>query len=306
MIKKRVLSGVICLLVLLTVLLSGCEFINPAPEPIIPINLDEIPEFSGEPFVYINGNVPYFTEEEIVTKSYESYSSLDKLGRCSVAMSCVGTDLKPTVDREDTESISGVKPSGWKNKNYGDLVENGWLYNRCHLIGWQLTGETDNKSNLITGTRFMNVEGMLPFENMIADYLRNEPDNHVMYRVTPIFKGEELVARGVLLEAYSVEDKGEEISFCVYVYNNQPGIIIDYATGDSGLDGEYTPPEADGGDENGGNEETTKEYYFLNTKSGTFHRESCRYASGENCVKVEKTKEELVADNKKPCGTCKP
>lgn len=192
------------------------------------IDLDSIPAFSNAPYVEINGNVPFFTDEDMTTDSYETYAPLDALGRCGETKACIGRDLMPTEDRE---SISDVYPSGWVNVKY-DFVDGKYLYNRCHLIGFQLTGENANKENLITGTRYMNVDGMLPFENMVADYIK-DTGNHVLYRVTPIFQGNELVARGVLMEAKSVEDNGAGILFCVYVYNNQPGVEIDYLTGES-------------------------------------------------------------------------
>jgi len=194
------------------------------------ISLKDIPEYSGEPYVVINGNQPNFSESDFTTTSFEKYSDLDELGRCQVAYANIGKDLMPTEERG---SISEVKPSGWENKKY-DIVDGKYLYNRCHLIGFQLTGENANKKNLITGTRYLNVTGMLPFENQVADYIK-ETGNHVLYRVTPIFDDDNLVASGVLMEAESVEDKGEEICFYVYVYNVQPGVTIDYATGDSKL-----------------------------------------------------------------------
>lgn len=189
----------------------------------------KIPVFSGEPYVAINGNIPFFREEEYTTESYEYFSDLDALGRCGMVMACIGQDLMPTEERGE---IGHIKPTGWHSVRY-DCVEGGSLYNRCHLLGFQLTGENANRQNLITGTRFMNVEGMLPFEDMVADFIR-ETDEHVLYRVTPIYeKPEDLVAIGVVMEGWSVEDKGESICFCVFVYNSQPGIEIDYATGDS-------------------------------------------------------------------------
>ena len=193
-------------------------------------SVEEIPPFSGEAYIAINGNVPFFVEEEITAESYEFYSDLDDLGRCGVTEACIGIDIMPTEDRGD---IGSVKPSGWKSVKY-DIVEGKYLYNRCHLIGFQLAGENANKKNLITGTRYLNIEGMLPFENMVADYVK-ETENHVMYRVTPIFEGDDLVAQGVVMEGWSVEDDGEGICFCVFAYNAQPGITIDYATGDSTL-----------------------------------------------------------------------
>ena len=189
-----------------------------------------IPEFSDQPYIPINNKVPLFDVTELTTEPFEYYTELDELGRCGMTIACVGVELMPTEDRGE---IGSVKPTGWQSVKY-DIVDGRYLYNRCHLIGFQLTGENANKANLITGTRYLNIEGMLPFENMVADYVK-ETENHVLYRVTPIFHGEELVARGVLLEGWSVEDSGEDICFCVYAYNNQPGIVIDYATGESQL-----------------------------------------------------------------------
>jgi DNA-entry nuclease len=190
--------------------------------------VEEIPEFSGIAYIAINDNIPFFMPEEITAESYEEYSDLDELGRCGVTMACIGVDIMPTEDRGE---IGSVKPTGWHSVKY-DIVEGKYLYNRCHLIGFQLAGENANKKNLITGTRYLNIEGMLPFENLVADYVK-ETKNHVMYRVTPLFDGDDLVAHGVLMEGYSVEDQGEGVCFCVYAYNAQPGIVIDYATGES-------------------------------------------------------------------------
>lgn len=186
-------------------------------------------EYSGSPFVEVNGNVPYFKEEEYTTESFETYSELDSLGRCGVAYANIGKDLMPVEERGE---IGMVKPSGWHTVKYPEVIEDLFLYNRCHLIGYQLSGENANVQNLITGTRYMNVEGMLPFENEVAGYVR-DTGNHVLYRVTPVFTGDNLAAEGVLMEAYSVEDQGEGVQFCVFVYNVQPGIQINYATGES-------------------------------------------------------------------------
>ena len=229
---------------------SGCEkeemedVIN-AAIPILIAVLDEpgqtpeeqavqetIPDFADQAYVPINGNVPFFHAEELTAESFEFYSELDELGRCGMTIACVGVDMMPTEDRGE---IGSVKPTGWQSVKY-DIVDGKYLYNRCHLIGFQLTGENANRRNLITGTRYLNIEGMLPFENMVADYVK-ETGNHVLYRVTPIFEGQELVARGVVLEGLSMEDSGEDICFCVYAYNSQPGIVIDYATGESALAG---------------------------------------------------------------------
>lgn len=194
------------------------------------ISVEEIPEYSGEPYVVIRDNIPDFSNEDITEESFEEYSGLDNLGRCGTAVANIGQDLMPTEKRG---SIGQVKPTGWHTVKY-DNVDGKYLYNRCHLIGYQLTAENANEENLITGTRYMNVEGMLPFENMVADYIK-ETDNHVLYRVTPVFEGDNLLASGVQMEALSVEDDGEGISFNVYIYNVQPGINIDYMTGESSL-----------------------------------------------------------------------
>mgnify|MGYP005970134669 CR=1 FL=1 len=208
----------------LCLFLSGC-MTPPAEGTVTSFSLEDIPAWSGDPYVVIDDNQPDFPEEDMTSVSFETYSELDTLGRCGVAYANVGQDLMPTEDRE---SISSVTPSGWINREY----DGEYLYNRCHLIGFQLTGENANEENLITGTRYMNVDGMLPFENLVADYVK-ETDNHVLYRVTPVFEGQNLVASGVQMEAWSVEDRGDGVCFHVYCYNNQPGIKIDYATGDS-------------------------------------------------------------------------
>lgn len=231
---KKSFFNILILAAVLSLALSSCSFIDgllggeEPPAPPYAESLEDIPEFDGKnPYVIVNGNVPFFTDER-TDSSYESYSELDSLGRCGVAIACIGLDLMPTEERGD---INNVTPSGWHSVKY-DIVPNKYLYNRCHLIGFQLSGENDNPKNLITGTRNMNNEGMLPFENMVADYIK-ETEGHVLYRVTPIFKDDELVARGVLMEARSVGD--DEICFCVYVYNNQPGVTINYKTGESSL-----------------------------------------------------------------------
>ncbi len=225
--KKRSLGASILVLVI-TVACSVLTWYLERPNITYSDSVMNVPAFSGEAYVVINDNQPEFAEDDRTTQSYEYYSPLDSLGRCGYAMSCIGSDLMPTESRE---SISSVKPSGWVQAQY-DSVDGGSLYNRCHLIGFQLTGENANACNLITGTRYMNVEGMLPFENMVADYIK-ETDNHVLYRVTPVYDGENLVARGVQMEAWSVEDEGDGVCYNVYVYNNQPGITIDYSDGTS-------------------------------------------------------------------------
>ena len=199
-----------------------------SPRPTSAVTPADIPEYSGEPYVVLDGNWPDFDAEDLTTEPFEFYSELDSLGRCGVAYANVCLEIMPTEPRGE---IGQVKPSGWQTVKY-DIVDGKYLYNRCHLIGYQLAGENANERNLITGTRYMNVTGMLPFENMVDNYVE-ETENHVLYRVTPIFKGTNLVASGVRMEAFSVEDEGEGICFNVFVYNVQPGITIDYATGDS-------------------------------------------------------------------------
>lgn len=253
--------------------------------------LSDIPEYSGSPYVAVNGNVPYFSESDLTDVSFESYSDLDALGRCGVAYASISTDTMPTEKRG---SIGEVKPTGWHNKKY-DFVDGKYVYNRCHLIGYQLTGENANEKNLITGTRYLNVEGMLPFENMVADYVK-ETGNHVLYRVTPIFTGDDLVADGVEMEALSMEDDGEGISFHIFAYNNQPGISINYATGDSTLS------ESSG-------TMTDQQEYVMNTSSMKFHLPSCSSVSSikdENKATYQGPREDLIAEGYEPCGRCNP
>jgi len=225
------LTGLVALVfALLTLVMNHLGIPMPWQEEPAPhaVSVEQVPAYSDSPFAVINDNMPLFTDAEKTTKAYEFFSELDDLGRCGYTMACVGRELMPTEDRE---SISHVKPSGWVQGQY-DFVDGRSLYNRCHLIGFQLTGENANKQNLITGTRYMNTEGMLPFENMVADFVK-ETGYHVLYRVTPIYQGNDLVASGVQMEAWSVEDQGEGICYHVYVYNVQPGVIIDYATGEN-------------------------------------------------------------------------
>lgn len=210
--------------------------------------ISDIPAYSGKAYIEINENKPNFSASDLTTTSFEKYSPLDELGRCGVAFANVGTDIMPTSERE---SISSVKPTGWQTVKY-DSISGKYLYNRCHLIGFQLTAENANELNLITGTRYLNVDGMLPFENMVADYVK-ETNNHVLYRVTPVFEGNDLVAKGVQIEAMSVEDNGEGIEFNVFIYNVQPGITIDYSTGNSAL-GENTIIDGDSSNSNTSNQ----------------------------------------------------
>lgn len=267
------------------------------------ISLDEIPEYSGIPYIEINGNMPLFTENDYSTEVFESYSELDSLGRCGVCFANIGIELMPTEERGE---IGQIKPSGWQLVKY-DFVDGKYLYNRCHLIGYQLSGENANEKNLITGTRYMNVQGMLPFENMVAEYVKNT-GNHVLYRVTPIFEGNNLVASGVQMEAKSVEDDGAGVCFHVYVYNCQPGVTIDYANGMSAL----TENEADADIED--NEETSAlqgegTTYILNTNTHKFHYPSCSSVDDmkeKNKQEYQGNREDIIKQGYDPCKRCNP
>lgn len=303
---KKYLSIISLILVLLlTFTACGGSLTNGDifPEPEITTNetiqkptvtIKDIPEYSGSPYIAINDNQPSFTSDDYTTTAFEKYAELDYLGRCGVTYACVGVEIMPTEDRG---SIGQVKPTGWVTAKY-DFVDGKYLYNRCHLIGFQLTGENANTQNLITGTRYMNTEGMLPFENMIADYVK-ETENHVLYRVTPIFEGENLVASGVQMEAYSVEDNGDGICFNVYCYNVQPGVIIDYATGKSHLDTETTTTAEDDIDDS---------QFVLNISSKKIHKPTC---SGAKNMKEENKKtvngaevKSYLNDGYEYCGNC--
>lgn len=256
-------------------------------------SLYDIPAFSGSPYVTFNSNIPMFQSGQISSASYEYYGDLDRLERCTGCIASVGRDIMPAEERG---SIGMIKPSGWHTVKY-DNVDGKYLYNRCHLIGYQLTGENANIKNLITGTRYLNTEGMLPFENKVADYVR-QTGNHVMYRATPIFDGSNLLASGVLLEGYSVEDDGAGICFCVFCYNAQPGIYINYANGDSCLESEDAAVTRQ-----------VTSAYILNTNTKKFHYPSCSSAAlikDKNKAQSNKSREELIAEGYSPCGVCKP
>ena len=270
------------------------------------ITLDTIPVFSNKAYIAINDSIPKFTQSDLSIESFESYSPLDDLGRCGIAVACIGKDIMPTEERGE---IGQVKPSGWHTIKY-DIVDGKYLYNRCHLIGYQLTGENSNDKNLITGTRYLNIEGMLPFENMVADYVE-ETGNHVLYRVTPIFKGDNLVANGVQIEAYSIEDSGEGICFNVYCYNSQPGITIDYATGESHLlsDEELKTTQ--------NLVEETERFanslngtdYILNTNTKKFHYPYCHSVDRmkeSNKKYFSGSRDDVIAKGYSPCGNCDP
>lgn len=295
----------------------------PTGEGTSAFSLREIPAYSGTPYTEVNGNQPYFTEGELTTQSFETYSELDSLGRCGVAYANVGQDLMPTEPRGE---IGAVKPTGWHLVKY-DNVDGKYLYNRCHLIAYMLAAENANPQNLITGTRYLNVQGMLPFETKVCDYVKNT-GNHVLYRVTPIFDGDNLLADGVLMEAYSVEDAGEGISFCVFAYNVQPGIGIDYATGDNWAEGsgtyqstvasvaEETPvpqPETDTAvqitPESSAPQESQGITYVLNTNTKKFHYPTC--SSVDDMKEKNKqiytgSREEVINMGYVPCKRCNP
>lgn len=290
------------------------------------LNSSEIPSYAGIPYTELNGNVPEFTQEELTTTSFESYSPLDDLGRCGVAYANIGVDLMPTKERG---AIGQVKPAGWHTVKYNGFIDGNYLYNRVHLIGYQLTGENANEQNLITGTRYLNVEGMLPFENMVAEYIK-QTGNHVLYRVTPVYDGNNLIANGVRMEGMSVEDKGAGILFHVYCYNVQPDITIDYATGDSFLNEEAAAKDYVVGSEGNTQKDNEKENstdaitkitestarsgtgqstYILNTNTMKFHY---GYCSSVNQIKDSNKREytgsrnDLISQGYEPCKRCNP
>lgn len=308
--KTAIFSLILCIL-----LLQGCA--KPYKEPSLAVtdatvlqNEISVPEqtqypvYAGEAYTVINGNIPFFTEEERTDQSYESYSDLDEMGRPGIATACLSTDTMPPENEERGE-IGMIKPAGWHTVKYPDIISDLYLYNRCHLIGWQLSGENANERNLITGTRYLNVTGMLPFENQIADYIK-DTGNHVMYRVTPVYTGDNLLCDGLLLEAMSIEDNG--LSFCVYCYNVQPGIVIDYATGGSW-------PEDDTTDEilNLETEDSTEQSgqttYILNTSSMKIHTTNCSSAAkmaDHNKKEYNGEMSTLLSDGYTACGQCLP
>lgn len=304
---KKFLTGALALLIGAAILLSGCSLDIIESSNVITNTEhtavetfeasdcgDEIPYYSGSPYSVLNNNEPYFEESDFSEISFESYDPLDSLGRCTLAFANISTDTMPTEERG---SISQVKPTGWQSTKY-DNVDGGYLYNRCHLIGWQLTAENANRENLITGTRYLNVEGMLPFENMVADYIK-ETENHVLYRVTPIFFDDDLVAYGVRMEAKSVEDDGEGICFHVFCYNVQPGIDIDYSDGTSSLSAS----------EENDRTENQEVQYIINKSSKVFHLPDCSGVdamSDKNREEYTGTREDLIDQGYKPCSRCNP
>ena len=303
---NRKLTAFLSVVIALCLLLTACSDSQPVTQETTKntVTTESIPAYSGEPYVAVNGNQPNFTaEEKRTTESFEKYGELDSLGRCTTAYACCGRDIMPTQKRGD---ISSVKPTGWHSVQYSN-VEGKSLYNRCHLIAHELAGEDANKQNLITGTRYMNTEGMLPFENMVADYIK-ETNNHVLYRVTPSFSGNNLVADGVYMEAYSVEDSGDGICFSIYCYNVQPGITIDYKTGESCLAAETTVSETQSSAKTTA-DNTSEENYVLNTSSKKFHLPSCPSAEkikSSNKKVCKASRDELIKEGYSPCSSCKP
>lgn len=302
-------------------------------------DLSTVPSYSGKAYATINHNVPYFTDSDLqkAAASYESYSNLDSMGRCGVCIASVGKDIMPTEERGP---IGQIKPTGWQTVKYNGVVEGNYLYNRCHLLSYQLTGENTNEKNLITGTRYMNVEGMLPFENMVENYVETTGD-HVLYRVTPVFEGNNLVASGVLMEAESVEDGGKGIMFNVYVYNVQPGVRIEYASGKSELDGTVTPSAAQTETKSENKSETQKQEtskpetpkqaetvqqpvparaetpqqipeetsYVLNTNTKKFHLPECSIVGDikpKNREDFTGSRDDVIARGFVPCKKCNP
>ncbi|MCH4072329.1 DNA/RNA non-specific endonuclease [Pseudoramibacter sp.] len=279
-------------------------------------DLSQIPAYSGNPYVALNNNKPNFTDSDLTTSSYEHYSDLDSLGRCGVAMACVGKDTMPKAG-EQRGSISSITPTGWHNARY-DFVDGKMVYNRCHLIAHELTDENANAKNLITGTRTLNIDGMLPFENMVTDYIK-ETGNHVLYRVTPIFQGNELVARGVQMEGESVEDKGQGVLFNVYCYNVEPGVTIDYATGYTQADGTKGSASTSGSTASSNStaastastasQDDTVQTYVINTNNHKFHKPDCSavaHMADKNKQTVNAKRSDLISQGYTACGICKP
>ena len=310
--------------ILSVILTISCLFgsVSPSYYPVawattnsnIKYTVNNVPVFSGLPYVEIDGNIPSFKASEMITEPFEKYTELDELGRCGVAYANICKEIMPTEARG---SIGMVKPSGWQTIKY-DFVDGKYLYNRCHLIGYQLAGENANVKNLITGTRYLNIVGMLEFENTVSAYIEENPKNHVLYRVTPIFKGKNLLASGVQIEAYSVEDNGRGVSFNVYCYNAQPGVEIDYRTGDSKISDSYSsqaikvntdsytlatvsePPSS---------ASASQHKYVLNKNTKKFHTPDCQSVSDmkeKNKEYFDGTREEALERGYSPCKRCNP
>ena len=299
--RKRNHYPVAVLLLLLALLFGSCSYVQSGLDTqAVQENTQksyestDIPAYAGNSFVILDDNKPAFSKQDRErTDAFETYSDLDELGRCGVAYANICKELMPTEERG---AIGMVKPTGWHTVKY-DNVEGKYLYNRCHLIGYQLAGENANEKNLITGTRYLNVTGMLKFEDQVADYVK-ATDHHVLYRVTPVFEGDNLVATGLEMEAYSVEDCGKGVSFHVFVYNIQPGITIDYATGESWTDDSKTEENTE-----------AEDGYVLNTNTHKFHKENCesvRDIAGSNKEVYTGNREDLINMGYEPCKRCKP
>ena len=276
---------------------------EPTRETVYKLNISDIPAYAGQPYVELNGNEPYFDARDITTEPFEYYSPLDSLGRCGTAYTNVCQEIMPTGERG---KIGMIKPTGWHTVRYG-FVDGQYLYNRCHLIGYQLSAENANERNLITGTRYLNIQGMLPFENMTVDYVR-ETNNHVLYRVTPIFEKDDLLALGVQMEALSVEDNGDGIKYNVFCYNVQPGVSIDYTTGDNQSDGSMDVT-AEPAEETTAHNETTATTYILNTNTKKFHIPSCssvKEMNDKNKREFTGSRENVISQGFQPCQRCYP
>ena len=312
--KKNIIS----LFLLCSVILSGCTMQNPIEESATVdsklqqqvtsqedvVTLANIPAFSGEAYIELNDNKPNFTEKDYTTEPFETYSELDEYERCGMAYANICKEIMPTEKRGE---IGMVKPSGWHTVKY-DIVDGKYLYNRCHLIGYQLAGENANEKNLITGTRYLNIDGMLGFENMIADYVE-ETGNHVLYRVTPIYEGKNLVAKGVEMEGYSVEDLGKGISFHVFAYNSQPGVSINYENGESCLAEDISSQKNANKNSQEQSMDTEEQQYVINKNTYKFHLPNCSSAKStkESNKKVfYGTREEVIENGYSPCDRCKP
>ena len=287
--------------------------------------LEEIPTFNGQPYTEINNNQPFFSNADLTTRAFEKYSELDYLGRCGVAFANICKEIMPTEPRGQ---IGMIKPTGWHTVRYNGIIDGNYLYNRCHLIGYALSGENANKQNLITGTRYMNIEGMLPFENRVSEYV-SKTGNHVLYRSTPYYEGEDLIAHGVLLEAFSVEDNGAGICFNVFCFNVQPGIYIDYATGESKLDFTTAEGSTENGESTGKTDTTSNSFdesngnsfqpetgdigtnvtYILNKNTMKFHYPYCDSVAqikNKNKILFYGSRDEAIELGYAPCGACKP
>ena len=313
----RTYKSIILFLTLL--LLCGCSFIDVTKEETVALDnwttmVNSVPDYDGEAYCVINNNTPAFNIDDYPETSFEFYSELDSLGRCGTCIACIGEDIMPTEERGE---IGQIKPTGWHTIRY-DFIEKRYLYNRCHLIGYQLTGENDNVKNLITGTRYLNTEGMLPFENEVAKYITTT-GNHVLYRVVPIFDGDNLLASGLTIEAKSVEDDGQGVQFYVYCYNVQPGVEIDYATGESyessssiltrNASSTYSDTEPETVETETSVLISEGTDYILNTRSMKFHLTTCNSVqemSEKNRQEYQGTREKLILEGYSPCGACKP